>query len=101
MTDLHFAAPGWANAFYALAAFIVALVWLERRRSGSLDRFVSAALRERLVRETTPWRRQLRLGLLGLSVVFLVFALMRKSPQHCRGRVSTDWATRAASFDSL
>ncbi len=77
MTDLHFAAPGWANAFYALAAFIVALVWLERRRGGSLDRFVSAALRERLVRETTPWRRQLRLVLLGLSGVFLVFALMR------------------------
>ena len=60
MTDLHFAAPGWADAFYALAAFFVALLWLERRRGESLDRFVSAALRVRMVREGAPWRRSLR-----------------------------------------
>ena len=70
-----------------LAAFVVVLVWLERRRGESLDRFVSAEMRERVVREGAPWRRSLRIVFLALSGLFLVVALMR--PQWGMRTIST------------
>ncbi len=77
MSELRFAEPAWAYAFYALAVFIGLLVWLEQRGGGALDRFVSPALQARLVDLPSAWRRRLRIVLLSLSAVFLILALMR------------------------
>lgn len=77
MSELRFAEPFWAYAFYALAVFVGLLVWLERRGGGALDRFVSPALQARLVDSPSAWRRRLRIVLLSLSAMFLILALMR------------------------
>ena len=77
MSDFQFAAPEWAYAFYALGVCVALLVWLNRRGSGALDRFVSTALRERLVRSPSLLRRRLRIALLALSAATLILALMR------------------------
>ena len=67
MSDFRFAAPEWAYAFYALLVCVALLVWLNRRGSGALDRFVSTPLRERLVRSPSLFRRRMRIALLTLS----------------------------------
>ncbi|MEE8508329.1 MAG: VWA domain-containing protein, partial [Myxococcota bacterium] len=77
MSDFRFAAPEWGTAFTALAVSVALLIWLDRRGGGALDRFVSAALRARLVQSPSPLRRRLRIALLSLSAAALILALMR------------------------
>jgi Ca-activated chloride channel family protein len=77
VTGLEFAEPQWAQLFWALAALLGVLFWLERRGGAQLSRFVSTQLQERLVRMPAQWRRTLRVGLLGVCFAFLILALMR------------------------
>ncbi|MCP4700045.1 MAG: VWA domain-containing protein [Gammaproteobacteria bacterium] len=77
MTDLHFAEPQWVHLLWAVFVFLLLLVWLERRGSGLLSRFLSGPLQERLVRNASSARRSLRIVFLALTGCFLVLALMR------------------------
>jgi Ca-activated chloride channel family protein len=77
VNGLHFAEPGWVHALWAVFAVVALLAALERRGTGALERLVSPALQQRLVQRPSPWRRWLRIGLLGLAGVALVLSLMR------------------------
>jgi hypothetical protein len=77
VNGLHFAEPGWIHALWAVFAVVALLTALERRGTGALERLVSPTLQERLVRRPSPWRRWLRIGLLGMAGVALVLSLMR------------------------
>ncbi len=57
MSDLQFAAPEWAYAFWAVLAALATLFWLERRGGHALARFVGPALQAQLVVMSTPLRR--------------------------------------------
>lgn len=77
MSDFRFAEPQLVHLLWLVALLVAGLFWLDRRGSHALGRFVSEDLQARLVSRPTRLRRWLRLGLLGLSAVFLVLALMR------------------------
>ena len=51
MTDLHFAAPEWVHLLWIILILAALLVWLERRGSGALDRFVRGRGRDLGFRE--------------------------------------------------
>jgi Ca-activated chloride channel family protein len=77
VSEFRFAEPQWAHALWALVAFVVLLFWLERRGGSALGRLVAGPLQSRLVARPSPGRRQLRIVLIGLSMAFLIVALMR------------------------
>jgi Ca-activated chloride channel family protein len=77
VNGLHFAEPGWIHSLWAVLAVVALLAALERRGTGALERLVSPTLQERLVERPSPWRRWLRIGLLGMAGVALVLSLMR------------------------
>jgi Ca-activated chloride channel family protein len=77
VSEFRFAEPQWAHAIWLLVAFVLLLFWLERRGGSALDRLVSGSLQPRLVSRPSARRRQLRLLLTGLSLGFLIVALMR------------------------
>ncbi len=77
MSEIHFAQPQWIHALWGVLVFVLLSFWLDRRGGGALDLLLGPALRPRLVKGLNPFRRQLRLWLLGLSAVCLVVALMR------------------------
>jgi Ca-activated chloride channel family protein len=77
VSAFRFAEPGAAHLFWALAAGVLLVAWLERRGGADLARFVGTALQASLVSRPAAWRRRLRLGLLALSAAFAIVALMR------------------------
>jgi Ca-activated chloride channel family protein len=77
VSEFRFAEPQWAHALWGLLAFVLLLFWLERRGGSALGRLVSGPLQSRLVARPRSGRRQLRIVLIGLSVGFLILALMR------------------------
>ncbi|MBV1880432.1 MAG: VWA domain-containing protein [Pseudomonadales bacterium] len=87
MTDLYFAEPQWIHGLWAVLAFLLIMIWLERRSGGDLSQFVSKVLQPRLVRSASYSRRMIRVLFLSLSGVFLVISLMR--PQWGLQFVST------------
>lgn len=80
-----FAEPQWVHAIWLVIAFAAALLWLNRRSARALDRLLSPVMQDRLV--ARPQRRWLAIALIGVSGLFLVFALMR--PQWGRHFVKT------------
>jgi len=72
-----FAEPQWVHAFWALFLFLGVLIYLERRGGDALERLVHPALWDRLVRAPARWRRTARIGLVGLCLGAVIFALMR------------------------
>ncbi len=77
MTGLQFANPHWAYLIWPVVLVTVVLIWLDGRGVDRLDQFLSKAMQQRLVRRPARWRRFSRIGLLGLSAVCLIVALMR------------------------
>ena len=73
----RFAEPAWALALWAVAFFLVLLLWLDQRSSRALDRLISPALQEQLVTRPGSFARIARIFLFGLSAVCVVLALMR------------------------
>ena len=74
---LYFANPGFVALLWGWLLFTGLLVFLERRGSGALERLVGSALQAQLVQRPADWRRWLRIGLVSLSGLFMVLALMR------------------------
>ena len=77
MSDFRFAEPQWVHAIWGVLLLVGALVLLELRSGRSLDAFVGRLLQPRLAARAPRRRRLARIGLLGLSGVALVLALMR------------------------
>jgi len=77
VTEFRFAQPQWVHALWGVLAFVGLLLWFDRRGAGALDRLMSDRLQRRLARRPSPFRRRMRIGLLGLSAACLVVALMR------------------------
>jgi Ca-activated chloride channel family protein len=77
VSDLHFAAPGFAHALWGVAAVLAGLLWLEARAGRRLGTFVAAPMQPRLVDRVPRWRRRATLLALGASLLGIVLALMR------------------------
>lgn len=77
MSEFRFAEPEFVHGLWAVAAFVVLLVALERRGGSVLEGLVGAPLQARLVQRPGSLRRGLRIGLLGLAAGCAVLALMR------------------------
>ncbi len=77
MTGLTFAEPQFVHGLWIVAVLGALLVGLELRRTHLLDRFVAPAMQSRGVDQPGDWRRALRIGLLVLSMLAIVIALMR------------------------
>ncbi len=77
MTGLTFAEPQFVHGLWIVAVLGALLVGLELRRNHLLDRFVAPAMQSRGVERPGDWRRGLRVGLLVLSMLAIVIALMR------------------------
>lgn len=87
MNEFRFADPERVHVIWAVLVLTAVLVALELRSSGALDRFISRVLQGRLVARTSRVRRIARAACLGLTMLFLVLALMR--PQFGLTFVST------------
>ena len=72
-----FAEPQWIHLIWLVLAFVTVMFWFDRRGERGLSRFLSAVMQQRLVNRPRRSARLLRIGLLGVSGVFLVLALMR------------------------
>ena len=72
-----FANPQWSFLIWIVIAVVVVLFLLDRRGANLLDRFLSPAMRIRLVHRMPVARLWLSIVLLGLSALCLVVALMR------------------------
>jgi len=77
MTGLTFAEPQFAHGLWVVLALATLMIALELRRNLLLDRFIAPAMQSRGVDRPGDWRRGLRIGLLSLSMVAIVIALMR------------------------
>ena len=77
MTGLTFAEPQFVHGLWLVGLLGVILVGLELRRNHLLDLFVAPAMQSRGVEQPGDWRRGLRVGLLVVSMLALVIALMR------------------------
>ena len=77
MPEFSFAEPQWVHLIWGVLGLVALLAWLERRGSDALDRFVSVALRGRLVRAPGAGQRAARLVFLALTGIFACLALMR------------------------
>ena len=77
LPDIHFADPGWVHLLWPVFSIVGLLIWLELRRDGALDRFVSTALQARLVSGPSVTQRAARVGFLAAAGIFLTLAMMR------------------------
>ena len=77
MTGLTFAEPQFIHALWIVLAVTALLIASELRSNNLLDRFVAKTMQARLVERPGDWRRGLRIALLCLSMLAIVFALMR------------------------
>lgn len=77
MSNFQFAAPNWSAALWGVLAIVVMLLWLDRRRSDALSRFVSPIMQARLVSRWSGRRRTTVILLIGLAACCFVAALMR------------------------
>ncbi len=77
MTGLTFAEPQFVHGLWIVLALTTLMIALELRRNLLLDRFIAPAMQSRGVDRPGDWRRGLRIGLLSLSMVAIVIALMR------------------------
>ncbi|MBY0400860.1 VWA domain-containing protein, partial [Myxococcota bacterium] len=75
--ELHIAHPELIHGLWVWLLVVAALVLLELRGRDRLGRLVGPALEASLVERPASWRRGLRLGLLALSGLLMVVALMR------------------------
>ncbi|MFC1759829.1 VWA domain-containing protein, partial [Planctomycetota bacterium] len=80
MFGLHFDQPQYGHLLWPLVLLLVTLLWLEAKRNRVLDRFVSATMQPRLVRQLGMPYRLFSIVLFCLSLAFFVIALMR--PQY-------------------
>ncbi|MEM7164138.1 MAG: VWA domain-containing protein [Planctomycetota bacterium] len=74
---MTFAATQWVHALWLVLGLVVFLLYLERRGSGVLSRFVAATMQQRLVQRASSGRRVLRIACIGMCGLALVIALMR------------------------
>ena len=74
---MAFASPEWVHALWLVLAYVVVLLWLDRRGNRAIDRFVSPRMQGRLVRRTGSGQQMLRVFLLGVAGASLILALMR------------------------
>ena len=86
-TPLQFAHPELAPILWGWLVVLIALVVLERRGSDALDRLVGPVLRDRLIVRPSPWRRWVRILLIGVSGSAMALAMMQ--PQMGERYVST------------
>jgi Ca-activated chloride channel family protein len=86
VSDVSFAHLELVHLVWAVVGFTALLLILERRGSAGLSRFMSKLMQQRLVSRSRPWRRYLRIVLLGACGLCLVVALMR--PQSGFHRVA-------------
>lgn len=77
MNDFQFADMRWLHAIWGVAVIVGVLVVLELRGRSLLDRMVSPLMQSRLVSKISLTRRLAGIGLFGLSLLALVFAMMR------------------------
>ena len=77
--SLQFAHPENILFVWIWLALFVAVIFLERRGSDVLDRFVAVAMQSQLVARPSLWRRRVRLGLLGVAGVALAIAMGSRS----------------------
>ncbi len=77
MSDFTFGEAQYVHGLWIVLLFVATLIVLDRRGRSILEKFASKAMLPRLVRRPTTTRRWSRIGLLGLTGVFLVGALMR------------------------
>ena len=77
MSNLHFAEPQWFHLFWGVVSLLLLMVWLERRLGRDLSKFMHPILQSRLVKNSPPVRRYLRIILLSLCGCFLILSLMR------------------------
>ncbi len=77
MSELRFAEPQWVHAVWVVLGFGALLAFSDRRARQALRLLVAPSLGSRLVHRAPPAQRRLRIGLLTLSGLFAVFALMR------------------------
>lgn len=75
--ELHIAHPELVHGLWLWLVFVAGLILLARRGQDRLHRLVGPALEARLVERPVPWRRGLRLALVGLSGLLMIAALMR------------------------
>jgi Ca-activated chloride channel family protein len=76
-SPVHFVYPELTHALWVWACAVLALVLLERRGSGALDRLVVPELQDRLVDRPSRWRRWARVALLGTAGFAMIVALMQ------------------------
>ena len=77
MNNLHFAEPQWFHLFWGVVSLLLVMIWLERRLGRDLSTFMHPVLQSRLVKNSPPAKRYLRIILLSLSGCFLIQSLMR------------------------
>jgi Ca-activated chloride channel family protein len=92
--DWRFAEPERIHLVWAALAIIGLLVVLELRSRGALASFLSPVMQRRLTAQASGLRSSVRLGLVGMSLLAAVGALMR--PQ-ARGEVETTDAVTASA----
>lgn len=76
-SDFRFANPEWSLLLAGIVAFLVLVIYLDRRKSRLLNRFLSDDLQNRLVIKLSDRKQWMVTVCLGLSAVCLVVALMR------------------------
>jgi len=77
MSNLHFAEPQWFHLFLGVVSLLLVMIWLERRLGRDLSTFMHPVLQSRLVKNSPPAKRYLRIILLSLCGCFLILSLMR------------------------
>ena len=77
MNNLHFAEPQWFHLFWGVVSLLFVMIWLERRLGRDLSTFMHPVLQSRLVKNSPPVKRYLRIILLSLCGCFLILSLMR------------------------
>ena len=87
MSDFEFADPGRIHLVWLAIGFVIVLIVLDRRGSRGVNQLLSVVMQQRLVWRPRGSRRLMRIGLLGLSSLGLILALMR--PQSGLHAVNT------------
>ncbi len=77
MSEFRFANHDWIHAMWIVLVVAIVLIALQLRRRSILDQLVSRWMQLRLVHRTSLLRRIVAINLATLSMIFLVFALMR------------------------
>ncbi len=77
LSDFRFANPEWSLLLAGIVAFLFLVIYLNRRKSSLLNRFLYYDLQNRLVIKLSDRKQRMVTVCLGLSAACLVVALMR------------------------